>query len=146
MDGKFTIVKKGYHTVEVDDYINSLESIIKSYKDKEAAIQNALINAEISAQAIIGKAKNEALVIIKGVNVQVEAVAGSISAQKSVLEAFKEDYIALVMKHLQKMNGEEMTRLTEKLDKIEKALCHSAPLSVENFPSDYTEEATVSFL
>ena len=112
MDGKFTIVKKGYHTVEVDDYINSLEAIIKSYKDKEAAIQNALINAEISAQAIIGSAKNEALEIIKNVNGQIEAAACSISAQKNIIEAFKEDYIALVMKHLQKMNSEEMTQIS----------------------------------
>ena len=53
MSEKFTIVKRGYDTSEVEQYITQLETVIRGYKEKDNAINSALISAQIAANNIL---------------------------------------------------------------------------------------------
>jgi len=55
----FSIVKRGYDPHEVDSYIERLEQIIKSYKDKDNSINNAIVSAQVAADNILKNAHLE---------------------------------------------------------------------------------------
>ena len=57
---QFTYVKRGYDPEEVEKYITTLEQVIKSYKDKDNAIKNAIISAQVAADNVVKNARLQA--------------------------------------------------------------------------------------
>ncbi len=141
MKPEFNFVKRGYNPIEVDEYIQELEHIIKSYKDKDNAIKNALINAEIASDNIIKNAKlNAAQIkynaeeeanklksttqrehnkILASANTALDNIVSSINEQKSVLSSFQAEYEVIINKYLKNIQTEEYKRAFDKITSLE---------------------------
>ncbi len=117
--GKFGYKKNGYDPEEVDNYINSLESVLKSYKEKDAAIKNAIVNAQIAADNIIKNAEFQANDIKSTAVSQMTNFAGTIQTQKTLIKEFQDDYKYLIQKYVLDFQENEFVKLYEKLNQIE---------------------------
>jgi len=116
---RFSVVKRGYDMAEVDEYINKLEEVIKSYKDKDAAIKNALISAEMAADNIILNAKNRSYEMKESSVKQVQSILQSIEKQKEMMKAFQTEYEAQIQKYLHQVVQSDMTAISDKIDVLE---------------------------
>ncbi len=115
----FNYVKKGYNPAEVDTYIKNLEDVIASYKEKDAAIKNAIVSAQIAADNIVKNAELEAEELRRGVIKKFTLISDSIVRQKSIVTEFKEEYNALVKKYLTDFNDQEIASLLDKIDELD---------------------------
>ncbi|MCL1986537.1 MAG: DivIVA domain-containing protein [Firmicutes bacterium] len=165
MADKFYIVKKGYDTVAVDEhikrcdeYMSHLEQTIKEYKikiktledrlnsytTKEAAINNAIINSQISADNMLLNAKSAAETIIQNAKKQAQAtedavdkriydVMRSIAFQKQyvqelrqeydkVILLFREQYDSIIRKFLHTSDDGMFRLVDDKIDSLENFL------------------------
>lgn len=119
MPNKFNYVKRGYDPEEVDSYIDTLESVLKSYKEKDTAIKNAIVNAQIAADNIIKNAELQASDLkINAVN-QMNQLSEAVSMQKNLLKEFQEDYSYLMQKYVHEFNESEFLQLYSKLNDLE---------------------------
>lgn len=119
MSDRFTIVKKGYEPAEVNKYIDELELVIKNYKEKDAAINNALISAQMTAGSIINEANENAGAIKTDVVDKLDAVAGSVAQQKRMVKDFQDDYNRMVNKYLHAVNEGEILDLYSRINELE---------------------------
>jgi len=113
------MVKKGYEPSEVNEFIASLEGIIKSYKDKDAAIKNAILNAQIAADNIIQNARKEAEETRRGVADYVDTLIASVSHQKDTVNSFLREYTQFFEKYLVRVDSDDFTRINEKINALE---------------------------
>ena len=116
MSDRFSIVKKGYAPTEVEDYIRRLEDEIKSYKDRDATIHQAIISAQAAADSIVQNAKNQGRVIRENIAKQLEDVSLSIAGQKRMLAEFVEDYNDIISRYLRVIDNEDYKNIAEKVD------------------------------
>ena len=121
---QFTIVKRGYNPEEVDGYIETLEQVITSYKDKDNAIKNAIISAQLAADNIVKNAKLQANEYKSQIAVELEKVRREINIQHDRIQAFQNLYNDLVQKHLKEFDANEISRLTSTLDDVDKLVLH----------------------
>ncbi len=119
MEQKFSTTRKGYSPDEVDLYIDELEEVIKSYKDKDLAIKNAILNAQIAADNIIKNAEVEADTYKKEAVTRLELIQDSIKIQRAKFEEFEYDYNALVNKYLKVISESEFNIINNKIDSLE---------------------------
>jgi len=118
----FSIVKRGYNPQEVDEYIETLEQVIKSYKDKDNAIKNAIISAQVAADNII---KNSQLEVSDNKNralSQLRAIYDSIEIQRNRVQAFRDDYDEMIRKYLKSPEESEVSQIFDRIDDLEKYL------------------------
>ena len=115
----FTIVKRGYNPQEVDEYIETLEQVIKSYKDKDNAIKNAIISAQVAADNILRNTHFEAAEYKSRTLAQLRYIYDSIEIQRSHLQAFTDDYNNLVNKYLRNMEESDIRLIYERIDELE---------------------------
>ena len=119
MADKFNIVKKGYDIAEVDEYVNTLEEIVKSYKEKDSAIKNALISAQLAADNIVQNAKNRS-VEMKDISVkQLYDILSSLDRQKEMLDVFQKEYEVQIQKYLKQIIPEDIQAIRSKIDALE---------------------------
>jgi len=119
MPDRFMYVKRGYDPQEVDRYIESLEAVIKSYKEKDSAIKNAIISAQMAADNIV---KNATIQVSDAKNQtlnQVKSISVSIAAQRAKILEFQQDYNAIIKKYVQNFNDGDIQVLMEKIDSLE---------------------------
>ena len=119
MSDRFNITKKGYDIAEVDAYISKLERTITDYKDKDAAIKNAIINSQIAADNILEKANIEAEKIRIAALRQMSDIQNSISTQKRLVGEFAEDYMAFVKRYINEFNEVNTQKVYEKIQTLE---------------------------
>ncbi len=122
MPDKFNISKRGYAISEVDDYIETLESVLRSYKEKDAAIKNALINAQIAADNIIKNAELAAEDIRSNAMAQIKNISNSVGHQRKVIKEFQQAYNALIDRYVQKYNETDIMELYKKISELEEYL------------------------
>lgn len=140
---KFNYVKKGYDPEAVDSYIDGLEKVLKSYKEKDMAIKNAIVNAQIAADNIIKNAELQANDLKSDVVTQMENFASTIQIQKSLIKEFQDDYAYLVQKYIQEYNEADFSKLYDKLETIEeyfaslKTPLHKSSIQMEPFEVDF---------
>ena len=120
MSERFTIVKRGgYDVSEVEQYITQLEAVIRGYKEKDNAINSALISAQITANNIINEAHKNASVMKVGAIAKLDAIIASISVQKRMVKEFQDDYNRLVSKYLREISEAETLSLYSKIQDLE---------------------------
>lgn len=122
MPNRFAYIKRGYDPDEVDAKIDSLEDIIKGYRDKDAAIKNAILSAQIAADNIIQNAKNQAAEIRTAAVEQIKDIQLSVVTQKDMLAQFQNEYNILAKKYLKDVNEEDIKVVAGKIDALEKHL------------------------
>ena len=119
---QFTIVKRGYDTDEVDRYVGTLEQVIKSYKDKDSAIKNAIISAQVAADNMVKNAKMQSDEYKAQIMRELKRVSAEVERQRVKLQAFYDIYASLVRKYLTPPVEEDMKELFSKLDDVDKLI------------------------
>ena len=119
---QFTIVRRGYDPEEVDKYITTLEQVIKSYKDKDNAIKNAIISAQVAADNMVKNAKLQADEYKAQIGRELGKVASEIERQRVKLQAFNDIYTSLVRKYLIDPKESDMRDLFARLDDVDKMI------------------------
>ncbi len=122
MPNRFNYVKRGYDPDEVDDYIQSLEDILQSYKDKDSTIKNAIINAQLAADTIIENADRDAYKTKAKLITQLDEIYRSVSLQKKFVQEFQEDYNELIKRYVHQFNDSEIVKLFSKITDLEEFL------------------------
>ena len=119
MSDRFNIAKRGYEIAEVDAYISKLERTITEYKDKDAAIKNAIINSQIAADNILEKANIEAEKIMINALRQISDIQNSIGTQKRLVGEFVEDYMAFVKRYINEFSEVNTQKVYDKIQALE---------------------------
>ena len=122
MPDKFGYVKQGYSPAEVDSYVDSLENVIKSYKEKDSAIKNAIISAQIAAENIIKNAELEAKDMKMKTLADLQTVSSSIARQKEHIKNFQNDYSALIAKYLRDFEESDLISVYSSVNEMENYL------------------------
>ena len=119
---QFSIVRRGYDPEEVDKYISTLEQVIKSYKDKDNAIKNAIISAQVAADNMVKNAKMQADEYKAQIGRELGKVTAEIDRQRVKLQAFNDIYTSLVRKYLIEPRESDMRDLFARLDDVDKMI------------------------
>ena len=136
----FNIVKRGYNPQEVDEYIETLEQVIKSYKDKDNAIKNAIISAQVAADNIL---KNTHLEVAEYKARSLELlqhILDSIETQKNHLQAFQDDYSNMLQKYLKPFEESDAAVVYEHIDELENYLKELTESLEQGLGQDEKEE------
>jgi cell division septum initiation protein DivIVA len=118
MNNDFSIIRKGYDPQQVDSYITSLENIINKYREKEKAITQAIVSAQVISEQLISNAKNEAEQIKKDAKIRLSKMQSMLDAAEENLKEFQEDYGKLVSKYLVQFDEKNFQSLLEELHSI----------------------------
>jgi DivIVA domain-containing protein len=118
----FSLVKRGYNTEEVDAYISTLEQVIKSYKDKDNAIKNAIISAQVAADNILANARAQADEYKSKIRRQLQTVKDSIEVQRKRAQAFQDVYSNMLRKYLTEIEVKDTQDLHAKLNELEQII------------------------
>ncbi len=121
----FTIVRKGFDTTEVDSYIVDLENKLEKrerelqeYRAKESAILRSVIDAQLMADNIIAKAKEDASHIRADVTAELGELRKDALRLRTNLTQFQESYNRLLRRYLYAGHCEDMTQIFDRLEKI----------------------------
>jgi hypothetical protein len=117
---QFSFVKRGYSPEEVNKYIATLEQVIKSYKEKDNAIKNAIISAQVAADNVVRNAHMQAHEYKKKITQQLLQVSSAIDAERMKLQAFHDVYMGLMRKYLFEVETADMFEMSRRLDDMEK--------------------------
>lgn len=98
----FTVVKKGYDINEVDEYIDELENIVKEYQEKDNAIKNALINAEMSVDNLLKNAKVNAAQILEDAELESKHI---IKTTKSKATTYSKEITSTIQNNVGNANN-----------------------------------------
>ncbi len=119
---KFTYVKKGYDPYEVDEYVEKIEEMLKTYKQKDNTINNAIVSAQMAADNIISEANVKATQMLSDTEAKIDQFKNILSMQKSIIDSFYTDYNALVKKYLSNLDGNDMITMYAKINSIEERI------------------------
>ncbi|MCL2527916.1 MAG: hypothetical protein FWE42_05785 [Defluviitaleaceae bacterium] len=119
---QFTYVKRGYDPEEVDKYISTLEQVIKSYKDKDNAIKNAIISAQVAADNVVRNAQMHADAYKVQISEQLVEMRATLDRQRMSLQAFQESYANMVRRCIQELEQSSMADLFTRLEEMETAI------------------------
>jgi len=128
MSGRFNIVKKGYDPTEVEYHIASLEAQLKTYREKDAIINQAIISAQAAADSIVINAKNQGRTIREDIAKQLEDVSLSVTTTRLLMNNFISEYNTIVSKYLKVIDNDDFKSISEKVD------------SMEAYLKDFTQE------
>ena len=143
---QFTYVKRGYDPEEVDKYISTMEQVIKSYKDKDNAIKNAIISAQVAADNMVKNAKAQADEYKGRIAKELDKVTEEVARQRMKIQAFSDVYKGLVRKYLAELDDNDMSDLSARLDEVDAFIKRlkevdivpaPTPTPVSDLPSDY---------
>ena len=118
----FSIVKRGYNPQEVDEYIETLEQVIKSYKEKDNAIKNAIISAQVAADNILKNTHLEVAEYKANTLAQLRFIYDSLEVQRSRVKTFQEDYENMLNKYLRNFDQSDLSVIYDRIDDLEKYL------------------------
>lgn len=118
----FSEVKRGYDPDEVDNYIASLDSVIKSYKEKDNAIKNAIISAQLAADNMIKNARQQADEYKVQIVRELEKMRTEIERERNKIQEFQEAYADLVKKYLVKLEEKDVSRIHNSLNEIDRLI------------------------
>ena len=121
----FTIVRKGFDTTEVDTYIVDLENelqkkdqLIEEYHNRENAINKAVIEAQLTADSIIAKAREDAAHLRSDVVAEMDSLRSEALKLRSNLVEFQESYNRLLRRYLYNSHCEDMNQIFDRLEQV----------------------------
>jgi cell division septum initiation protein DivIVA len=126
MPDRFNYVKKGYDPEQVDTYIETLEQVVKSYKDKDSAIKNAIISAQMAADNIVKNAHLQVAESRTQALSQIQNIISSIAEQRNKVKEFQDEYINMVQKYLVDFNEVDMNLIYHKITELEQLIARAA--------------------
>ncbi|NLK98663.1 DivIVA domain-containing protein [Defluviitalea saccharophila] len=118
MSKDFAIVRKGYDPEQVDSYIATLQNQINSYKEKEQAINQAIVSAQIISEQLISNAKQEAEQIKKDAKIRLSKMQNMLDKAEEELKTFQDEYKKLISKYLTQLDENNIHSLMDELHSI----------------------------
>mgnify|MGYP003309262422 CR=1 FL=1 len=119
----FTIERKGYSPREVDEYVCSLETQLNQkeaqlseYRQKEAAINQSVVEAKLLANKIIEDAQAEAENIHKNALDSMADIKAQVKAMQEKLLMFQQDYNRILQQYLVVARCSDMVQIFDDLD------------------------------
>ena len=125
MSNTFSIIKKGYSTQEVDDYLIELEKTIDNYKLEEQYISQALVESHITAKKIIEEAEISAFEIEKDALIQLEHLKHELENTKKKLESFKNDYDIFLERFKDSFTTNELQGVVDTINQLDESISPS---------------------
>ena len=135
MSDRFNIVKKGYDPRSVDVHIETLENELRTYKEKDALITQAIVSAQQAAEGIIINAKKQGAAMRENTAKQLADITASIKTQRQMLSEFAYEYNSIVSKYLQVVDSSDFRMINEKIDALEAFL--------RNFSDEVAEDLEI---
>ena len=126
---EFNLVKRGYDPEQVEKYVGQLERTIQEYKDKDLAISNAILNAQVAADNIVRNANIRAEDILKEALDRLDGVHKSVEKQKQVVKNFQDDYTDLVNRYLKTIQTKDFLEIFQSISELENYLVSFADYS-----------------
>ena len=136
MSGRFNLVKKGYDTEAVDRYISTLEAQIEMYREKDKAINNAIVSAQKAADDIILNAKKQSRTIRENTAKQMLDISLSANNQRRLLTDFAAEYSMVAAKYLKVVDNSDFDTLSKKIDTLEEYLTNFSEELAEDLETD----------
>ena len=118
----FSLVKNGYSPQEVDEHIEALRQIIKSYKNKDNAIKNSIINAQINADSIMHDARVDISNYKTNTLEQLQYIYDSVENQRDILQSFQDDYNEMVRRYFPDFEYCDLNHIYKRLEDLENYL------------------------
>ena len=119
----FTTERKGYSPREVDEYVRSLETQLNQkeaqlseYRQKEAAINQSVVEAKLLANKIIEDAQAEAENIHKNALDSMADIKTQVKAMQEKLLMFQQDYNRILQQYLVTARCSDMVQIFDDLD------------------------------
>ena len=119
----FTTERKGYSPREVDEYVRSLETQLNQkeaqlseYRQKEAAINQSVVEAKLLANKIIEDAQAEAENIHKNALDSMIDIKAQVKAMQEKLLMFQQDYNRILQQYLVAARCSDMVQIFDDLD------------------------------
>lgn len=119
MQPSFTLVKKGYDPIEVDEYINKLEATIREYKEKDNAIRDAFVNAQIAADNLVKEAEIKSQDMLHDASLKLNDMRNLLETQTKITKEFEDDYKALVNKYIKEFNSQDAFKIYSQINDLE---------------------------
>lgn len=132
---RFNIVKKGYDVEEVERYIVSIEQSLTHYKDKDNAIKNAIISAQVAADSMVRNAKNQADEYKTQIVKELAKVTAEVERQRGRIRAFQDVYTNLVQTYLKDIEANGFADLFARLDDVDRMVERLKELDVLPAPT-----------
>ena len=142
---RYPLVKRGYDPETVDNDIETLENVIRSYKDKDNAIKNAIISAQVAADNMIKNAKMQADEYKTQIVRELDNVRREVSRERMKIQEFQNMYESLIIKHLKPLDKGEVSGLHSRLDEIDRLIDHLAETdtALNNKGSSFTANVDI---
>jgi hypothetical protein len=135
-------VKRGYDPEEVDRYIEALEQVVKSYKDKDSAIKNAIVSAQLAADNIVKNAHIQVAESRTQALSQIQNIISSISEQRQKVKEFQDEYNDFVRKYLIDFNEADMTRIYNCITDLENIIARASYIAPTSPGASYGAQAS----
>jgi len=148
---EFSIVRKnGYDCAEVNNYVAELERQLElknrelnAFKVKESAINNSIIEAQITAEKIRNDAKNSASELRTNALEQLSDLREQLVEMHSRVEEFQSEYNRILQDYLVSLRSNELGNLFDELEAFMDSLQPDKPVpAVDLFEKPKAEEAT----
>lgn len=134
---EFSIVRKGgYDCNEVNAYIAELEERLETmtretneFKAKESAINNSIIEAQITAEKIRNDAKKDAANVKTRALEQMDDLRAQLVEMHSRVEEFQSEYNRILQDYLVSLRSNELGNLFDELESFMDSLQPSKPVA-----------------
>lgn len=121
----FSTERRGYSPSEVDSYVRELEAQLtqkdaqlSEYRQKEAAINQSVVEAKLLANKIVEDAKAEAESIHQNALDSMTDIKDKTTAMHAKLQAFQQDYNRILQQYLVAVRCTDMVQIFDDLDKF----------------------------
>ena len=119
----FSTERRGYSPREVDEYVNMLETQLGQketqlgeYRQKEAAINQSVVEAKLLANKIVENAQAEAQQIHQNALDSMTDIKEQVKAMKEKLQLFQQDYNRILQQYLVSVRCTDMVQIFDNLD------------------------------
>lgn len=121
----FTTERRGYSPSEVDEYVRNLESQLNQrdaqlneYRQKEAAINQSVVEAKLLANKIVEDAQAEAENIHRSAIDSMAGIKAQTNAMHEKLLTFQQDYNRILQQYLVSIRCTDMVQIFDDLDRF----------------------------
>ncbi len=121
----FSTERRGYSPREVDEYVrmletqlNQKEAQLNEYRQKEAAINQSVVEAKLLANKIVEDAQAEATQIHQNALDSMTEIKGQVKTMQEKLQLFQQDYNRILQQYLVSVRCTDMVQIFDDLDRF----------------------------
>ena len=121
----FSMERRGYSPREVDEYLHTLETQLNQkeaqlneYRQKEAAINQSVVEAKLLANKIVEDAQIQAEQLQQNALDSMTDIKAQVKAMQEKLQLFQQDYNRILQQYLVSVRCTDMVQIFDDLDRF----------------------------